>query len=84
MSPLSRTGSRDEQTVHIDIFEDAEGGWLLQVVDDRGNLTGWTESFATERAALDEAVSAINDEGIASFVASLSGDFPWPAGNDLH
>jgi hypothetical protein len=39
---------------------------------------GTTLSF-TERAALDEAVSAIQEEGIASFIGSVSGDYPWPA-----
>lgn len=79
ISPLSRTVSRDGYSVRIDIYEDDDGRWLLQVVDLCGNLTGWYESFITDRAAFDEAVRAIEVEGITSFIGFVSGNFPWPA-----
>ncbi len=78
ISPLSRTVSRDGYSVQIDIYEDVNGGWLLQVVDLCGNLTGWNELFETDRAALDEALRAIEEEGITSFIGLISGNFPWP------
>ena len=79
VSSLSRTVTRDGYSVSIDIHEDDEGGWLLQLVDLCGNLTGWNKSFETDRAALDEAMRAIEEEGITSFIGSVSDNFPWHA-----
>lgn len=77
-SPLSRTVSRDGYSVRIDIYKSVCNGWLLQIVDLYGNLTGWNELFVTDQAALDEALRAIEEENITSFIGSVSGDFPWP------
>lgn len=35
-SLLSQSVMRDGNTVQVEIFEDGEGGWLLEVVDDYG------------------------------------------------
>lgn len=78
-SPLSRTVSRDGYSVRIDIYEYVDGGWLLQVADLCGNLTGWNEIFVTDRTALDEAMRAIEEEGITSFIGFISANFPWSA-----
>jgi hypothetical protein len=71
MSPLSRTFTRDGWTLEIEIYEDGEGKWLLEVVDERNTSTVWTEPFETEQLALDEALRAIEEEGIEGFSESL-------------
>jgi hypothetical protein len=40
-SPLAQSVTRDGKTVRVDIYEDGEGGWLLEVVDEHGNSTAW-------------------------------------------
>jgi hypothetical protein len=79
MSSLSRVVARDGYCVEVRIHEDGEAAWLLQIVDDQGCLTGWIESFVTDQAAFDEAMRAIEEEGITSFIGSVSGNLPWPA-----
>ena len=56
----------------IEIYEDGEGGWLLEVVDEFGNSTVWDDSFPTDSAALAEALNAIDTEGIASLVGPIA------------
>jgi hypothetical protein len=84
VSPLSRTVSRDGYTVHIHIFKGDRGGWLLEVVDPAGYMTGWTKSFRTDQAALDEAAQAIEKEGITSFLRRFSSEFPWLPDKVMH
>jgi hypothetical protein len=83
MSSLSRVVSRDGYCVEVRIYEDGEAAWLLQIVDDQGCMTGWIESFVSDQAAFDEAMRAIEEEGITSFIGSVSGAFPWPANEYL-
>ena len=71
VSPLSRTFSKDGWTLEIEIYEDGNGKWLLEVVDERNTSTVWTEPFDTEQLALDEAHRAIAEEGIEGFSESL-------------
>ena len=78
MSSWSRVVARDGYCVEVRIYEDGEAAWLLQIVDDRGCMTGWIEPFVTDQAALDEAMKAIEEEGIMSFIGSTQGGFPWP------
>lgn len=59
---------RNRWTVDVEIYRDHEGGWILQIDDGRGNATVWTDPFATEQAALDAALEAIDSEGIESFI----------------
>ena len=67
-SSLSRIVERNRWTVNVEIYDDGQGGWILGIVDGRGNSTIWTDSFATDRAALDEAIRAIGSDGIESFI----------------
>jgi uncharacterized protein len=67
-SPLSQRLSRDGTAVQIQIYDDGQGGWLLEVVDEFGNSTVWDESFQTDKAALAEALNTIDAEGIASVI----------------
>lgn len=51
--------SRDGTTVEIQIYEDGNAGWLLEVVDEFGNSTVWDESFPTDHPALTEALNTM-------------------------
>lgn len=73
MSPLCREVTRDGVTVYIDIYEDGAGGWILEVVDEYNNSTVWNDPFDTDEAALREALDAIENEGIVSFIGSETG-----------
>ena len=68
LSPLSCSVTRDGQTVQVDIYEDGDGGWILEVVDRFNNSTVWDDPFVTDQEALDEAMAAIEEEGIYSFI----------------
>jgi hypothetical protein len=83
MSPLSRVVMRGGYCVEVRIYEEGEAAWLLQIVDDHGCMTGWIESFLTDRAALDEAMRAIEEKGIMAFIGSDLGEFAWPANEYL-
>ena len=67
-SPLSQSITRDGKTVQVDIYEDGESGWLLEVVDEHGNSTVWDEPFQSDQDALDEALRTIAEEGIESLI----------------
>jgi uncharacterized protein len=67
-SRLSQRWSRDGTTVEIQIYDNGQGGWLLEVVDEFGNSTVWDESFQTDKAALAEVLNTIDTEGIASVI----------------
>lgn len=71
-SPLNQSITRDGKTVRIEIYEDGEGGWLLEVVDDYWNSTLWEDSFATDREALDEVLKTIEEEGIDALIGPPS------------
>ncbi len=63
-----RVIARNRWTVNVEIYQDREGEWILQVEDGRGNATVWTDPFAMEQAAFDAALKAIDTEGIESFI----------------
>lgn len=71
-SPLGQSLTRDGKTVHVEIYQDGEGGWLLEVVDEYGNSIVWDEPFHSDRAALDEAIRTIDEEGIDSLIGAPS------------
>ncbi|MBB3062791.1 MULTISPECIES: hypothetical protein [Microbulbifer] len=70
-STLSRSYSDGNLTVQIDIYEDGEGGWLLEIVDEQDNSTVWEDAFETEQEALDEALDALREEGVETFVGPV-------------
>jgi uncharacterized protein len=73
-SPLERAVERDGVRVRICIYRgEGDPGWLLEVEDHLGGSTVWDDPFATDREALDEALRAIDEDGIESF-AKASGD----------
>jgi uncharacterized protein len=73
-SPLSQSVTREGNTVQIEIYEDGEGGWLLEVVDEYGNSTVWDDPFQSDKDALDEVIRTIDLEGIGSMI----GEAPVP------
>ena len=67
MSPLCRTVTKDGWDLEILIYEDGEGQWLLEVINDADVSTCWTESFETGQTALTEALRTIEENGIEYF-----------------
>jgi uncharacterized protein len=65
-SSLSRIVEENGERVEIAIYRLEDTDWSLEIIAD-GASTVWEEPFESEQAALDEALSAIKDEGIASF-----------------
>lgn len=70
-SELSRTYREGDLSVEIDIYEDDEGGWLLEIIDEDDNSTLWEDAFDSEEEALDEALDALSEEGIETFVGPV-------------
>ena len=68
-SPLTQTYSDDGHTLHIQIYRSPDSAWILEVVDEQGTSTVWDDLFDTDKAALEAAFLAIEEEGIHSFVA---------------
>lgn len=67
-SPLSQSVTRDGKTVKIQIYEDGEGGWLLEVVDEYDNSFLWRASFKSDQEALDGALKVIDELGIDALI----------------
>ena len=68
-STLQQTYRADGHTLSIQIYRSPDSAWILEVVDERGTSTVWEDPFETDKAALEAAFLAIEEEGIASFVA---------------
>ena len=73
MSPLSQKISSGGKTIQVDIFQDGDGGWLLEVVDEFGNSTVWDDSFNTDAEALNEVKKIILSERIDALIGSDTG-----------
>lgn len=43
--PLCQERWTGGKTIHIDIYEDEEDGWILETADKYGNSTFWKDSF---------------------------------------
>ena len=68
-SELTRTIEAEGTLVGVLIYRHlGETEWTLEILDQNGNTTIWDDKFATEEDALAEANTAINTEGIWSFV----------------
>ena len=78
-SPLSRAYSDGNHTVNIDIYEDGDGGWLLEIVDEHNNTTVWEDAFETDEDALQEALDALKDEGVGAFIGPAESSGGWEA-----
>ena len=73
MSPLCRTIEKDGKSVRVEIFEDGEGGWLLEVYDQFNNSTAWEDPFETDQDALFEIEETIREEGIDCLIGPVDG-----------
>jgi len=62
--------SAEGKTVDIDIYRTEDSSWILEIVDQDNNSTLWEDQFEQEDDALAEALDALKEEGIASFVGS--------------
>lgn len=72
-SPLEREITINGTTVKICIYRGSEDKeWLLEVEDHLGGSTVWEDRFSTEKAALDEAMRTIDEDGIESFAEASS------------
>ncbi|PPU77103.1 MULTISPECIES: hypothetical protein [Xanthomonas] len=72
MSPLRQTITDQGHCVRLEIYRGVDTEWTLEAVDEFDNSTVWDALFATDQAALDEALRTIADEGIASLIGSPS------------
>ena len=72
MSPLCQSIERDGKSVRVDIYDDGDGKWILEVVDEFGNSVVWDDHFPTDQEALDEVLDTIEKEGIDALIGSVS------------
>lgn len=72
-SPLSQRIEVQGKTIDVQIYEDGEGGWILEIVDEFNNSTVWDDPFATEQEALDELQRTIKEEGVDSLIGPFDG-----------
>jgi hypothetical protein len=68
LSMLSQRVTRGTLSVFIEIVDDGDGGWLLEIIDDFDNATVWNDSFADAQEALAAGLQAIEEEGIEAFI----------------
>ena len=68
MSPLCRSITAKGRTVQLEIYRGPDTGWTLEAVDASNNSTVWDDLFATDQAALDEALRTIHEDGIETLV----------------
>lgn len=72
MSPLSQRMEIDGKEIDVQIYEDGEGGWLLEVVDEFNNSTVWDDPFPSDQEAMKELQRAIQEDGIDSLIGPPS------------
>jgi hypothetical protein len=68
MSPLSQRMEVDGKEIDVQIYEDGEGGWLLEVVDEFNNSTVWDDPFSSDQEAMKELQRAIQEDGVDSLI----------------
>jgi hypothetical protein len=67
-SPLCQSITDSGHTIRIEIYRGQDSDWTLEAVDASNNSTVWDDLFATDQAALDEALRTVREEGIESLV----------------
>ncbi|MEX1668652.1 hypothetical protein AB4876_07000 [Zhongshania guokunii] len=73
MSPLCRTIEKDGKSVRVDIYEDGDGSWILEVFDQFNNSTIWEDAFESDADALFEIEATIKEEGIDCLIGPVDG-----------
>ena len=76
-SPLCQEISSGGRTVEVEIYEDEDGSWILEVVDEFNNSTVWDDTFETDSAALTEVKRTILSDGIDSLMGPEDGKGEW-------
>jgi len=67
-SGLSRETIVDGHIFKIEIYRlEHEPQWSLEVVDEDGTSTVWDDLFESDKAANEEVLKAIRDEGLSAF-----------------
>jgi hypothetical protein len=70
-SSLSRTVTRDEVTVRVEIIRlEGETGWSLEVVNAKNTSIVWDDLFATDEDAYAEFERTVTEEGMRTFLDS--------------
>ena len=54
--------------VDVEVYQDGEGKWILEVVDEYKNSTVWDEYFSIDQFALDELGKTIDTDGIGILI----------------
>jgi hypothetical protein len=74
-SPLCTSVTREGITLRVEIYRIAGSGegWSLEVVDQDGGSTVWSDLFATEQDAYAEFTQTLETEGIRAFAGSPQG-----------
>lgn len=72
MSPLSQRMEVDGKEIDVQIYEDGEGGWLLEVVDEFNNSTVWDDPFPSDHEAMKELQRALQEDGVDSLIGPPS------------
>ena len=73
-SPLTQTYSADGHSLRVLIYRLPDTQWSLEVVDEQGTSTVWDDLFETDKQALEEAIMAIESEGIGSFISKADNE----------
>ena len=75
-SPLEQTYAHAGHEVEIRIYRMPDSPWTLEVCDVHGNSTVWDDTFATDRAALDEFFRTVREEGIETLISERARPSP--------
>jgi hypothetical protein len=77
-SGLSRRVTVEGHDLKIDIYRsETDTHWVLEVIDEGGTSTVWDDLFPTDQAAIDEALKAIEEEGLSGFI-DIGNVVPFP------
>lgn len=77
-SGLSRRVTVEGHKLSIEIYKLEHGkGWTLEIVDEEGTSFVWDDLFASDQAAIDEALNIIEKEGLSAF-RDTSNVIPFP------
>ncbi len=69
ISSHSRDYTHDGVTVAVTIIRGTEPDrWRLEVMSREGQLTEWSDDFATDQEALEEFLDVLQTEGIQTFL----------------
>jgi hypothetical protein len=71
LSPLCRTIEQDGKIIRVEIYQDVDGNWLLEVYDEFNNSTAWEDAFESDQDALFEIEATVREEGIDCLIGPV-------------